>query len=133
MNAQPLVEHLKELRRRLMWVAAVLLLCLFAAVPFANRLYALVAKPLMASLPPGAHMQAIDVIAPVFVPLKVALMAAFLVSLPHTLYQLWAFVAPATAPKPGKGKSAQTGCTQPHGRQKIAKSALLVQIKKESG
>ena len=76
MNAQPLVEHLKELRRRLMWVAAVLLLCLFAAVPFANRLYALVAKPLMASLPPGAHMQAIDVIAPVFVPLKVALMAA---------------------------------------------------------
>ena len=92
MNAQPLVEHLKELRRRLMWVAAVLLLCLFAAVPFANRLYALVAKPLMASLPPGAHMQAIDVIAPVFVPLKVALMAAFLVSLPHTLYQLWAFV-----------------------------------------
>ena len=95
MNAQPLVEHLKELRRRLMWVAAVLLLCLFAAVPFANRLYALVAKLLMASLPPGAHMQAIDVIAPVFVPLKVALMAAFLVSLPHTLYQLWAFVAPA--------------------------------------
>ena len=95
MNAQPLVEHLKELRRRLMWVAAVLLLCLFAAVPFANRLYALVAKPLMASLPPGAHMQAIDVIAPVFVPLKVALMAAFLVSLPHTLYQMWAFVAPA--------------------------------------
>ena len=95
MNAQPLVEHLKELRRRMMWVAAVLLLCLFAAVPFANRLYALVAKPLMASLPQGAHMQAIDVIAPVFVPLKVALMAAFLVSLPHTLYQLWAFVAPA--------------------------------------
>jgi len=37
--------------------------------------------------------------------------------------------APATAPKPGKGKSAQTGCTQPRGRQKMAKSALLVRIK----
>lgn len=95
MNAQPLVEHLKELRRRLIWVVAVLLLCLFAAVPFANTLYTLVAQPLMSSLPDGAHMQAIDVIAPIFVPLKVALMLAFLVSLPHTLYQLWAFVAPA--------------------------------------
>ncbi len=94
-NAQPLVEHLKELRRRLIWIVAVLLLCLFAAVPFANTLYTLVATPLMESLPPGAHMQAIDVIAPIFVPLKVALMAAFLLSLPHTLYQLWAFVAPA--------------------------------------
>ena len=40
-------------------------------------------------------MIATDVIAPFFVPVKVTLMAAFLLSLPHTLYQVWAFVAPA--------------------------------------
>ena len=94
-EAQTLVEHLSELRRRLMYMAAGMLLCLVAAVPFANRLYTLAALPLMENLPAGASMQAIDVVSPFFVPLKVAAMTAFLVSLPHTLYQLWAFVAPA--------------------------------------
>ena len=49
----------------------------------------------MATLPVGSSMIATDVIAPFFVPLKVTLMAAFLLTLPHTLYQVWAFVAPA--------------------------------------
>ncbi|MDK4539828.1 twin-arginine translocase subunit TatC, partial [Kingella kingae] len=66
-----------------------------AAVPFAQELYAFVAQPLMSVLPENTSMIATDVVAPFFVPLKVALMAAFLVSLPNTLYQIWAFVAPA--------------------------------------
>lgn len=94
-QGQPLIEHLLELRRRLMWTAAVLLLFFFALSPFAQTLYSLVAQPLMASLPSHTSMIATDVVAPFFVPIKVALMAAFLLSLPHTLYQLWAFVAPA--------------------------------------
>lgn len=49
----------------------------------------------MSVLPQNTSMIATDVVAPFFVPLKVALMAAFLVSLPNTLYQIWAFVAPA--------------------------------------
>lgn len=94
-DGQTLVEHLAELRRRLMYMAAGVLLCLAVALPFANELYTLAALPLMANLPAGSQMQAIDIVAPFFVPLKVAAMTAFLVSLPHTLYQLWAFVAPA--------------------------------------
>jgi len=39
-------------------------------------------------------MIATAVTTPFFVPMKVAMMAAFLLSLPHTLYQIWAFVAP---------------------------------------
>lgn len=93
--SQPLVEHLIELRRRLMWIAAVMLLCFFGLMPFAQKLYTFVAQPLMATLPANTSMIATDVIAPFFVPVKVTLMAAFLVSLPHTLYQVWAFVAPA--------------------------------------
>ena len=70
-------------------------ICFIVAVPFAQKLYAFVAQPLMSVLPQNTSMIATDVVAPFFVPLKVALMAAFLVSLPNTLYQIWAFVAPA--------------------------------------
>lgn len=66
-------------------------LCIF---PFANDVYALLAAPLLSQLPLGGQMIATGVTTPFFVPMKVAMMAAFLISLPHTLYQVWAFVAP---------------------------------------
>lgn len=93
-EGQPLIEHLLELRRRLVWLVLVLLGVFFALMPFAQHIYTFVAQPLMANLPAGSHMIATDVIAPFFVPVKVTLMAAFLLTLPHTLYQVWAFVAP---------------------------------------
>lgn len=94
-QTQTLIEHLVELRRRLVWIMLVMLAAFFAVIPFAQPLYTFVAQPLMASLPQGTQMIATDVIAPFFVPIKVALMAAFLAALPNTLYQIWAFVAPA--------------------------------------
>lgn len=78
-----------------MWTAAGILLCFLGLMPFAQKLYTFVAQPLMATLPANTSMIATDVIAPFFVPVKVTLMAGFLLSLPHTLYQVWAFVAPA--------------------------------------
>lgn len=92
---QPLIEHLLELRRRMMWIALGLLICFGCLMPFSQQLYSFAAQPLMATLPKNTSMIATDVIAPFFVPVKVTLMAAFLISLPHTLYQIWAFVAPA--------------------------------------
>ncbi|WP_107726222.1 twin-arginine translocase subunit TatC [Neisseria weaveri] len=94
-TTQPLIEHLIELRRRTMWIAGGILLSFLGLMPFAQELYSFVAKPLMSSLPANTSMIATDVIAPFFVPVKVTLMAAFLLSLPHTLYQVWAFIAPA--------------------------------------
>lgn len=93
-EGQPLVTHLVELRRRLLWLVLVLAVAFFALMPFARQLYAFVAQPLMTNLPAGSQMIATDVIAPFFVPVKVVLMAAFLLTLPHTFYQVWAFVAP---------------------------------------
>ena len=84
-----------ELRRRLVYAAMGVALCFIAIVPFAQQLYAFVAQPLMSVLPENTSMIATDVVAPFFVPIKVAMMAAFLVTLPNTLYQIWAFVAPA--------------------------------------
>lgn len=94
-DAQPLMAHLLELRHRLVWTLLGIVLCFVAIMPFAQQLYAFVAQPLMSVLPENTSMIATDVVAPFFVPIKVALMAAFLLALPHTLYQIWAFVAPA--------------------------------------
>jgi sec-independent protein translocase protein TatC len=57
-------------------------------------LYALLAQPLLSKLPQGGQMIATDVTTPFFVPLKVTMMAAFLIALPFILYQIWRFVAP---------------------------------------
>src|SRR5512143_2127789 len=65
--------------------------CLF---PFASDLYAILAHPLLAVLPKGGQMIATEVTTPFFVPMKVTLMAAFLLALPWVFYQAWAFVAP---------------------------------------
>jgi Sec-independent protein secretion pathway component TatC len=66
------------------------------AVPVARPrgLYDLLAQPLVAHLPKGTKLIATNVISPILVPLKITLMAAFLVALPIVLYQVWAFVAP---------------------------------------
>ena len=89
-----LIEHLLELRRRLLWVLGVWLLCFLVMVPFAQKIYTFMAEPLLVNLPAGNHMIATEVIAPFFVPIKVTLMASFIMTLPHSLYQIWAFVAP---------------------------------------
>jgi sec-independent protein translocase protein TatC len=74
-------------------ILAVLLvfLCLF---PWAKDLYTLLAQPLLAVLPHGGQMIATDVVGVFLVPMKVALLVAFVIALPYVLYQIWAFVAP---------------------------------------
>jgi len=62
--------------------------------PGAAGLYDLLAAPLVAHLPKGSTLIATSVISPFLVPLKITLMAAFLIALPVVLYQVWAFVAP---------------------------------------
>lgn len=88
------VSHLLELRTRLLYAFGALMLVFICLVPWASDLYALLAEPLIAKLPKGGKMIAIDVITPFFVPIKVAMMVAFLISLPYLLYQAWLFVAP---------------------------------------
>lgn len=88
------ISHLIELRDRLLRIVIGLLVVFIALFPFANEIYALLAAPLLSKLPAGGQMIATAVTTPFFVPMKVAMMAAFIVSLPHTLYQVWSFVAP---------------------------------------
>lgn len=88
------ISHLIEMRDRLLRAVlgvVIIFVCLF---PWAQDLYALLAKPLLAALPKGGQMIATEVTTPFFVPMKVTLMAAFLLALPWVFYQAWAFIAP---------------------------------------
>ena len=93
---QPFVAHLMELRDRLIkaLVAVGLVAAVLALYPGPGQLYDLLAAPLVAHLPVGATMIATSVISPFMVPLKILMLAAFLIALPVVLYQVWAFVAP---------------------------------------
>ena len=93
-TTESFIAHLLELRTRLVRSVVALMLVFVCLFPWASDLYALLAQPLLAKLPAGGQMIATDVTTPFFVPLKVALMAAFLVALPYILYQAWRFVAP---------------------------------------
>jgi sec-independent protein translocase protein TatC len=93
---QPFVQHLIELRDRLVkaTLGVVVAAVALAIYPGPADLYDILAAPLVAQLPAGATLIATSVISPFLVPLKILLMAAFLLALPVVLYQLWAFVAP---------------------------------------
>jgi sec-independent protein translocase protein TatC len=93
---QPFVQHLVELRDRLIKAAIAIgvALVVLALFPGPAALYDILAAPLVSTLPEGGKLIATSVISPFLVPLKIMLMAAFLLALPVVLYQVWAFVAP---------------------------------------
>ena len=95
-TGESFMSHLIELRARLMKAVGtvVVIFVILFIYPGASVIYDLLAAPMLASLPEGTRMIATGVITPFMVPVKVTMMAAFVVSLPVVLYQIWAFVAP---------------------------------------
>jgi sec-independent protein translocase protein TatC len=94
MSEDTFISHLMELRDRLLRsliAIGIVFACLF---PFASDLYDLLAYPMISTLPAGSKMIATGVITPFLIPVKIAVMMAFLIVLPYVLYQAWAFVAP---------------------------------------
>lgn len=90
------MSHLVELRNRLIR-AVIAVMAVFVVLflyPGASVIYDFLAQPMLASLPQGTRMIATGVITPFMVPVKVTLLAAFVLALPYVLYQAWAFVAP---------------------------------------
>jgi len=92
--AETFISHLIELRDRIVRAGGVLLLVFVCMMPWSGQIYDFLAHPMMTALPVGAKMIATGVLTPFMVPLKVTLLAAFVVTLPWILYQAWAFVAP---------------------------------------
>lgn len=93
-NQAPLIEHLIELRSRLMRAVIAILVIFLGLYAFANDIYSFVAQPLMALLPEGSQMIATEVASPFLAPFKLTLVVAVFVAIPYVLHQAWAFVAP---------------------------------------
>ncbi|OOZ42857.1 twin-arginine translocase subunit TatC [Solemya elarraichensis gill symbiont] len=91
---QPFFSHLFELRDRLIRIVVVVLVAFLALFSFGNQIYTMVAEPLMQHLPEGTSMIATEVASPFLTPMKLSLVAAIFLTIPFTLYQFWAFIAP---------------------------------------
>ncbi len=99
---QPFMAHLLELRNRLLRVFVAVLIIFAALFPFSEQLYLYVSEPLREFLPASSTMIATEIASPFLTPFKLALISAVFVSMPYSLYQLWAFVAPALYQKEKK-------------------------------
>ena len=88
------ISHLVELRDRLLRAILAVVVVFVVLMPWASNIYDFLALPMMRTLPEGTHMIATGVVTPFFVPVKVTMLLAFVISLPFVLYQVWAFVAP---------------------------------------
>ena len=91
---KPILEHLLELRSRLLRIVIAILLVFLALYPFSDQLFAWLSGPLRAVLPENASMIAVKVASPFLIPMKLAFISAIFIAVPYILYQIWAFVAP---------------------------------------
>jgi sec-independent protein translocase protein TatC len=90
----PFLEHLIELRDRLLRIVLAVVVVLAGLLPFANPLYSWLAQPLLRHMPAGTSMIATEVASPFLTPFKLTLVLAVFVAMPFALYQAWAFIAP---------------------------------------
>jgi sec-independent protein translocase protein TatC len=93
-QASPLIEHLIELRNRLLYCIGAVLVVFLGLVAFANDIYTFVAEPLIALLPEGTSMIATEVATPFLTPFKLTFFVSVVLALPYLLYQIWSFLAP---------------------------------------
>lgn len=89
-----LVDHLVELRDRILKCVIAIVVLFLALFYWANDIYLYVAGPMIAALPEGSSMIAIDPTSPFFAPFKLTFYVSFMLAAPYILYQLWSFIAP---------------------------------------
>ena len=95
LSEAPFMDHLVELRNRLLRMVLVILVIFIPLYAFANELYSLLSKPLRAALPEGATMIATQVASPFLAPFKLTMVLAIFIAIPYILDQIWSFIAPA--------------------------------------
>lgn len=93
-DQQTFVSHLIELRTRLIRCVVFILVVVIIQLPFAGKIYSMMANPVMAYLPEGSSMIATGVLSPFLTPFKMVFILSIIVTMPFLLYQIWAFVSP---------------------------------------
>jgi|TARA_R110001606_G_scaffold12706_10_gene55671 sec-independent protein translocase protein TatC len=99
----PLIEHLIELRQRLLWSVAALTVAFLISIFFADEIFGILVQPLTDAFPAGqGKIIYTKLYEAFFVEIKVAMFAAFFLAFPIISNQLWAFVAPGLYAKEKK-------------------------------
>ena len=92
-DTMPFLEHLGELRKRILWSAVAIIVGLAIALNFTDRLMKFVRRPFDVAAP-GQKLVFLTPTEAFWVYMKVALIAGMVLAMPVVLYQIWAFVAP---------------------------------------
>ncbi len=93
-QGQPLIEHLVELRSRILKSLLSVIILFLPLFYFANDIYFYISKPLRAFMPEGTTMIATEVASPFLTPFKLSVVLALFLAVPYILHQLWSFIAP---------------------------------------
>jgi sec-independent protein translocase protein TatC len=89
-----LMEHLEELRSRLMWAIVTLAVAFFPCWIFVDEIFGFLQRPIIKLLPPGKKLAYTGITDPFILYFKVAALAAVFAASPFILYQFWRFIAP---------------------------------------
>ena len=93
-NEQPFLDHIIELRARILRGLVVVVVLFVPFYFFSEELWSFVAEPLMAHLPDGGQMIATEPASPFFAPFKLAVVTAIFAGIPFLLHQMWSFISP---------------------------------------
>ncbi|MBV1871443.1 MAG: twin-arginine translocase subunit TatC [Gammaproteobacteria bacterium] len=93
-GAETLIDHLIELRSRVLKTVVFILLVFCSLVYFANDIYEFVSLPLRQLLPEGSTMIATGITSPFFAPFKLTMVLSLMIAVPLILHQLWSFISP---------------------------------------
>jgi len=88
------LDHLDELRRRLVWSVATIFIGFTIAIVFYQQLFNFVMDPMRAMLPAGQHLIYTEPTEALMLYVKIAAIAGLLIASPGVMSQLWLFVAP---------------------------------------
>jgi sec-independent protein translocase protein TatC len=91
---QTIMDHLIELRDRLLHMVLAILIVFIALFAFSEDIFTIAAQPLLSLMPEGTSMIATGVTSPFLVPFKLVLLLSVLLTIPYLLHQVWAFIAP---------------------------------------
>lgn len=94
-----LLEHLEELRRRIIKAVIAVGLAFCVCWAYAQEIFRFLEAPVQRVLPAGTKLAFVGVVDPFVLYMKVALLVGLFVASPIVLYQLWAFVAPGLYPR----------------------------------
>ncbi|WP_029951988.1 twin-arginine translocase subunit TatC [Hippea sp. KM1] len=93
-NNMTILEHIEELRVRLLWIIGGILVAMAGTLSYSERVIEIAVKPLKEALPEGSKIIFTGVTEAFWVRIEAALAAAIVISIPFTFYQIWLFVKP---------------------------------------